>query len=269
MHTLFVFTTPYALTIWILLLGTAMLWRARWQRAGRWLVTIGLLSLALQSMTPVGGWLLGRLEFRHAMLDDSSPELPKQIVVLGGGVQPSHKLPLVSQLSPTSLERLVEGVRLYHQNPKRTLLLSGGGGERKPEARVMAELALQLGVPRDAVVAETETFNTGEQALMLAQRLANQPFILITSAAHMPRSLAAVEALGLSAVAAPVGHQTYRPDPGESGNRMFLLGAPHPDGPRFLQQVMYETVGHWRTQRQVRRNAPSQAPHPDAAIADD
>jgi uncharacterized SAM-binding protein YcdF (DUF218 family) len=134
MRTLFVFTSPFAVTIWILLLGVALLWWPRWLRCGRWFVTIGMLSLALQSMTTLGGSLLGRIEFREKILDDGSPDLPMQVVVLGGGVQPSKSLPLVSQLSPTSLERLVEGVRLHHLNPERKLLLSGGGGEAEPEA---------------------------------------------------------------------------------------------------------------------------------------
>lgn len=252
MRTLFVFITPYAVTIWILLLGTGLLWRARWQGCGRWLVCIGMTSLALQSMTHLGGGLLTRLEYRYPVLDESAPDLPTRVVVLGGGVGPDESLPLVSQLSPTSLERTVEGVRLYHQNPKRRLLFSGGGGESVAEATLMAGLARQLGVPEDALEVETETFNTGEQARMLASRLADEPFILVTSAAHMPRSLAAVETLGLSAVPAPVGHQTGNPNRPTDRGRSFPLGAPHPEGPRFIQQVTYETLGRWRTLRQVR-----------------
>lgn len=252
MRTLFVFTSPLALTVWVLMLGTSLLWHRRWHRRGRWLVLAGVASLALQSMTPLGSSLLGSLEFRHPKLDESAADLPKQIVVLGGGVQPGDELPLVSQLSPSSLERLVEGVRLYHRNPEHRLLLSGGGGRAVPEAEVMARLARELGVPADHLTIESETFNTGEQALMLARRLPDQPFVLVTSAAHMPRSMAAVTSLGLNAIPAPVGHQTYHSADDQPEDRAPLLGPPHPDGIRFCQQVAYERLGRWRTLWQTR-----------------
>ena len=253
MRTLFVYCTPFALTVWILLAGAALLWRPHRQRLGRWLITIGVVSLALQSMTPIGSRLLGRLEFMHPAVAADAPDLPERIVVLGGGVNPTPGLPLVSQLSPSSLERLVEAVRWYHRNPDRRLLISGGGGEAKPEAEVMAQLARQLGVPAEAIEVESETFNTGEQAIMLRHRLGDEPFVLITSAAHMPRSLAAVEALGLRALPVPVGHQVYEPGSKQTEGLGSLIGPPHPAHPLFLQQVAYETIGHWRTQWQLRR----------------
>lgn len=255
MRTLFVYCTPFALTVWILLAAALLQWRPRRQRLARWLTVIGVASLVLQSMTPLGARWLGSLEFRHPALDTDAAGLPDRVVVLGGGVNPTPGLPLVSQLSPSSLERLVEGVRWYHHDPSRRLLISGGGGEAEPEAVVMARLARQLGVPGDAIEVESDTFNTGEQAIMLRDRLGDEPFVLITSAAHMPRSLAAVEALGLNALPVPVGHQVYEPGSPETSGLAPLLGPPHPGNALFLQQVAYETIGHWRTQQQVRRGA--------------
>ena len=71
--------------------------------------------------------------------------------MLGGGHVSDPRLPANSQISAAALGRVVEGVRLYKAIPGSKLLLSGGGVfDPVPEAEVMAQIAVLLGVkPQD------------------------------------------------------------------------------------------------------------------------
>ena len=75
-----------------------------------------------------------------------------------------------------------------------------------PEANTMAELLALLGVPADALILETRSRNTYENAVEVKQELAAlgaERVGLVTSAMHMPRSVALFEKQGFT-VLAPV-----------------------------------------------------------------
>ena len=148
----------------------------------------------------------------------STPEAPiKWIVVLGGGGASSAQLPSASQLSPASLARLVEGIRLQRQLPGSKLILSEGSiFESLPVADVMGSVAQELGVASDAVVLERQSQDTEGQAQLIRPMVGNDRFILVTSASHMPRSMALFRKVGLNPIAAPTDYssssrETLRP----------------------------------------------------------
>jgi len=69
-----------------------------------------------------------------------------------------------------------------------------------PEAELISQLLVESGVPRAAILAEGESRNTRENALnskRLIELLACDTTLLVTSAAHMPRSVAAFEKVGV------------------------------------------------------------------------
>lgn len=53
------------------------------------------------------------------------------------------------------------------------LLISGGatGGEARPEAEIIAERLLQLGMPHEALILETAATNTGENVILSRQKV--------------------------------------------------------------------------------------------------
>jgi uncharacterized SAM-binding protein YcdF (DUF218 family) len=207
---------PFSLCLGILILGLFCLWATRRQRLGKTLVTLGTALLLLLSTSFLSSGLLVPLESRYPAL--LHPETvswgqlgatsPRWIVVLGGGHVSDPRLPANSQISAPALGRVVEGVRLYKAIPGSKLLLSGGGSfDPVPEAEVMAQIALLLGVKPQDISLETDSRDTPDQAKIIAQMIGRGNFILVTSAAHMPRSMALFKKRGMQPIPAPADFQ--------------------------------------------------------------
>ena len=84
------------------------------------------------------------------------------------------------------------------------LLVSGGTGslfdQRTKEANLLKTFALQLGLRDDQVLVEADSRNTHENAVYTAQVLRTRQWrqvVLITSASHMRRALAAFHKQGI------------------------------------------------------------------------
>lgn len=207
----FLFPMPFALGL--ALVGLILLWFSKRQRAGKILTTIGVLLLLILGYGQVSGRALASLERFHPVqplqLDEQATDQDvAYIVVLSGGHSSDPSLPVTSQLSPETLARTVEGVRLYRQCPNSKLLLSGGGAyDAVPEAFSMARLAANLGVPHDDILLEPGSNDTKDQARVIKGMIGNSRFLLVTSASHMRRSVALFQQQGLSPVPAPTEHQ--------------------------------------------------------------
>jgi uncharacterized SAM-binding protein YcdF (DUF218 family) len=210
------FFYPVGLCLTILILGLVCLWATRRQRLGKGLVTLGTMLLLLFSTPLISSWLLVPLEQRYPALlhpetvswgpEDST--FSKWIVVLGGGYASDPRLPANSQISTAALGRVVEGVRLHNATPGSKLLLSGGVVfDPVPEAQVMAQVAVLLGVKPQDMVLESNSRDTAEEAKIIAKMIGREKFILVTSAAHMPRSMALFRRCGLQPIPAPTDFQ--------------------------------------------------------------
>ena len=67
----------------------------------------------------------------------------------------------------------------------------------------MAEAAMQLGIPKDRIITFPLAKDTIEEAQYLKWDVGTYPFRLVTSATHMPRSMAIFQGQGLTPEAAP------------------------------------------------------------------
>lgn len=234
------FLYPVGLCLGILILGLVCLWASRRQRLGKVLVTLGTVLLLLFSTPLISSWLLIPLEQRYpALLHPETVSLgpqdsasPKWIVVLGGGHVSDPRLPANSQISAAALGRMVEGVRLHRVIPGSKLLLSGGTVfDPVPEAQVMAQIALLLGVKPQDIVLEIDSRDTAQEAELIAKMIGGEKFLLVTSAAHMPRSMALFRRRGLQPVPAPTDFRGPKNAPSGPG--------------RFFPEV--ESLGHTQT----------------------
>ncbi len=181
------------------LLGGAMLRRRWW--AGGWALAFGLGGVYLLSTAPGMNLLLRPLEEQHPAL--SFPPAVSAIVVLSGGENFRPARPVLNSLPPSTLARVVEGVRLFFAlEGKPTLWFVGGEGFEGSGVPLMAQAAWELGVPKEKVRWLTASRNTWEDAALVAQHLSG-PFILVTSAFHMPRALRCFWAQGLTPIPAP------------------------------------------------------------------
>src|SRR5215210_6741080 len=200
------FLMPVPFCLALVLVGLALLWFTRRQRAGKRLATLGAVALLLLGYGAVSGRLLATLERRHAPVTDVSaaPGRVRWVVVLGGGSSSDAGLPAVMRLSEGSLARLVEGIRIQRQLPEGRLLLSGGsvfGSD--PDSETMRALAVELGVDPAALDLDNVSPDTETQAEVVRARLGTEEFFLVTSASHMPRSLALFRKAGTNPLPAP------------------------------------------------------------------
>ncbi len=171
-------------------------------------LTTGTVCLIVFSMPVIGFCLINGLQRKYQPLLDP-PKGVNQIVVLGGGVSGGKNYPPNISLNASSLSRLIEGIRQFHLLKKRgkqpTLILSGGRVFQSyaTNAGQMRNTAVMLGIPSTETVIEDGSRDTHEEAKYLYKALKGKPFILVTSAFHMPRSMALFEKRGMRPIAAP------------------------------------------------------------------
>jgi len=199
---------PPAGLIFLILAGLLLLRRRR--NAGRALVAAGMILLYFLSLEPVSDRLIRPLEAAYRPLD-SAGIVADAVVVLGGGVNDLSWVPAVPEPSSSSLQRLVEGIRLARVL-RIPLVVSGGSGAVAPtearEADTMADLAVRLGFPRGDLVIENRSRNTWENAEQVKSLVSGRTIILVTSAFHLKRSAAMFRKQGFSVIPAPAGYRS-------------------------------------------------------------
>lgn len=175
-----------------------------WRR-GAFLLGLGLAAFYFLSIAPGANFLLRPLEERYPPLL-SPPDVPA-IVVLSGGENFLSGRPALSSLPPSTLARVAEGVRIFWTlEGKPILWFVGGAGTEGKGIPLMAQAAWELGVPQEKARWLTASRNTWEDAALVAQNLGPFPFILVTSAFHMPRAMESFLAHNLNPIPAPCGH---------------------------------------------------------------
>ncbi len=139
------------------------------------------------------------------------------VIVLGGHTGSG----LISQQrgqpqQSSSAERLTIGLKLHRQFPNVPLVFSGFSGElfRRgwSEPDIIRKLLSILNVSNEQILFEQKSRNTYENAVNSRQLLlpqAGSRWILVTSAAHMPRSIGSFEAAGWTGIIPyPVDYKT-------------------------------------------------------------
>ena len=196
---------PFTMITGILIAGLILTWFTRKQKSSRRLITIGVALLLLFSYAVVPDFLLGLLEKQYSpLLSIRQAEKIKWVVVLGGGITSDPRLPSTGQVSNASMARLAEGIRIYKMCPGSKLLFSGGSVfDPKPEALVMAEIALDMGVAKGDILLDTVSKDTKGQAMTVSEITGSDTFVLVTSALHMPRAMSLFRAQGKEPIPAP------------------------------------------------------------------
>jgi uncharacterized SAM-binding protein YcdF (DUF218 family) len=207
---------PLSFSILISLIGLLLLWFTKRQRTGKIVVSFGIFLMLLFSYNATSNQLLRPLENKYGTdniqlenrVPSENPGPIKFIVVLGGGHISDSNLPITSRIGENTLVRLIEGIRLYRKYDGVKLVLSGGiGFDPVPDAYVMTDLAKELGVNENDIIVESKSKDTEDEANFIKPIVNNDRFILVTSALHMPRSMAMFRKLGMNPVPAPTGHK--------------------------------------------------------------
>ncbi len=179
------------------------------RRSYRGLVIAALLLLWLGGNRWVSFALARSLEWRY-LPSDPIPQADV-IVVLGGGTESGDSPRPMTEVNDAG-DRVLYAAKLYKDGIAPHILVSGGNvlfsrARGATPAEEMTELLLLIGIPEDAIWQQPESQNTYEDALYSAEILADKEIeriILVTSAIHMPRSVALFEKQGLEVIPAPV-----------------------------------------------------------------
>jgi uncharacterized SAM-binding protein YcdF (DUF218 family) len=189
-------TTPVVWVLLLLALGLILSWQSRKKRlavAGRFLLLAGLVLLGALSLEPVANFLSYPLESRYPPPAPEALGRLDIIVALGGGMHPAGYLRREAELDKFSCPRLCHGVRIFRQSDAGLLAFCGGPPRPgvESEAETMQTLALDLGVPREKILTETQSHNTFQNLANLARLLPpgqGRRIGLVTAAMHMRRA---------------------------------------------------------------------------------
>jgi uncharacterized SAM-binding protein YcdF (DUF218 family) len=211
---------------------------------------MALAILGLMGSPPVARLLVRPLE----MLDVPSGPLPQAdaIVVLGGVTGPAIPPQPTVHLTGAA-DRLTYAAELYRAHKAALVVLSGGGmpwsRSVPPESALMTDIMQMLGVPRSAILEESSSRNTHENAVYTRRLLLTHNVhrvLLVTSAISMPRALAVFRGQGIDAIAAPTDFRSVH-GPSEGGVSQLeadmLKLLPDPGSLVDFSAAMHEYIG--------------------------
>lgn len=210
------FVYPVGLTI-IGGIAALVLSLTGFMRTSRAILAAAIVVLWISSTPLFADWLYSTLEAEYPPV--AIEDLPRSdvAVVLGGGVgQPLP--PHGTQDAGEAVDRVLQAARILRAGRADAILASGGKlpwlAASKTEAELIADLLVELGVPPSVIVLESESGNTRENAVNSVELLRSRNWkslLLVTSAAHMPRAIAAFERAGIEAFPASTDFRVTYP----------------------------------------------------------
>lgn len=236
-----ILVSPANLLYLLILTGTVLLFLQQ-LRLARMLLGTGLILLTLAAFLPLGKWIGTPLETRFA----ANPDLPQRIdgiILLGGAVNPLNSYIWDQAEIGAAADRYLAFVTLAREYPQAKLVFTGGTGaildQEYKEADIALYLLESLGIEPDRLELERDSRNTFENALYskpLMNPAANENWILVTSAAHMPRAVGIFCAQDWPVIAYPVDHRT-------SPGKQLRIGLNLADNLDSLNQTTREWMG--------------------------
>jgi uncharacterized SAM-binding protein YcdF (DUF218 family) len=236
-------TQPLAWVLCLLFLG--LLVPDRWHRVGRALLWSALGVLVLQGWEPLPDALLRQLEARHPAPAALDLKRYEGVIVLGGATESAyvwegHTQPALNGAA----ERMTAGVALLQREPGLRLLFTGGEGELFGGALTEAERARRFyasqGLDTRQLLFESASRTTYENAVLSAQLPGvdpTRPWLLLTSAWHMPRSMATFQKAGWNVSPWPTDYRSGLATPLDQ----YSLA----QGAAKWHMVLHELLGLW------------------------
>ena len=201
---------------YLLLLAAAIMRLIKRRRAMRLFVGGAILLPLVYGFLPLSQWPLRHLENAYQV-----PQLEDQkidgIIVLGGHTGSGWVSQTRNQAQLNgSAERFTTGLSLHLAHPDGSLIFSGFSGSLNPrgwnEAEINRRLVAEMRADTANILYERTSRNTFENAvysLEVAVPQSGDVWVLVTSAAHMPRAKGAFAAAGWDDIIAyPVDFQT-------------------------------------------------------------
>ncbi|UHD44373.1 YdcF family protein [Aureimonas altamirensis] len=184
-----------------------------WRKLSAWLTGVGLASLLVIGLSPLGLLMMNGLEDRIPR-----PPLPERvdgIIILGGALDTRVSGLRGEPELNDAADRVTEGVALARRFPQARVIFSGGNAsvfaDDISEAGVAGRLMESLGLEPGRIELEDRSRDTYENAVQTRQMAEPKPgevWLLVTSAFHMPRAVGCFRVVGFDVVPWPVDYRT-------------------------------------------------------------
>ena len=211
------------------------------------------------------GWLPTSEVFLRA-LEDRVPkiqlsQMPKTdfggIIILGGAIEGGEIALDRGEISiGSAAKRVTKAFELIRKYPDLPFIFTGFSGRLSPvgmsEADAFKQLVAEQGLPDKNAHYENQSRNTYENALLIRPMILElgdkgtnalpKPWLLITSASHMYRSVKIFQKQGIKVIPVPVDYQT--------GHRLHWGSFDLMEGAKQWNKLLHETVGllaYWMT----------------------
>lgn len=195
------FVEPYGMVLSIFIIGFYFLFVNKIAKTKLFLVfAFGLMFLF--SYPPFSNYLVSSLENQYPKYDYK--QKVKYIHVLGGGHTTDISQPISSQIGSASIKRDIEGIIIHkHINGSKIIFTGYSANTNISTAKMNTSLAIALDVNPDDIILNKKPKDTKEEAIFTKSLVGNEPFVLVTSATHMPRAMMLFKSLGLNPIPAP------------------------------------------------------------------
>jgi len=198
---------PFNLALWLLLAALVLMLFGRRRGAG----FAGCLGVAVLVVcaSPLSVALYRQHEHQYAAAPIADSPEAGAIVVLGGDVGIPSPPRAQSQLNGN---RLLHAYRLYQAGKASQIMITGGNVFAQKglssEASYSSAILTSWGIPDEAVITETTSRNTYQNALLSRQILGPlgiDKILLVTNAFHMPRAVLVFRHAGFDVIPSPSG----------------------------------------------------------------
>ena len=153
-------------------------------------------------------WLLGVAAWIGGVGERDQAAPADAIIVLGAAAYDARPSPVLE-------ERIRHGIDLYRRGLAKHLIVTGGFGKgaRFSESQVAQRYALRHGVPKQAILIETESRTTRQnlqQAAVLMRAHHFERAIIVSDPLHMARALRLARESGIDALGSSTPTSRFR-----------------------------------------------------------
>jgi len=208
---------PLSLGLILFLFGLWFLYQENYKKA-KFYLTVSFLWIFIISYSPFSNSIISPLESNYEKLSMNSTA--KYILLLGGDYE----------------GRAYEAIRLYNNIEGAKIITSGYAGRdfKLPEAIRNANKLMSLGIPKDDILIQSKPKDTLDEAKHIKKLIGDEPFILVTSAYHMPRAMELFKKEGLSPISAPTNFLT---------RESYMISVPNGKDLRKTEIAFHEYLG--------------------------
>ena len=243
--TFWFFAQPSSLITLLLLAGLGLAGSRRFARAGLRMAWTGLGLLLVAGLGPLGNLVILPLEDRFPARHGKVPDGPVAGIIVLGGYEDGRITRARGTLTLNeAAERITETAWLAHRLPGVRVVISGGAAailrEDAPATVEVGQYLEAIGVAKARILLEDRSTTTLENARFTHELVKPKPgerWLLVTSAAHMPRSVGTFRRHGFEVLAWPVDFRTK-----DAGDALRPFQAV-PRGLRRLDDAAQEWVG--------------------------